>query len=115
MPQYGPRLIMLYSLLHKINTLINSELEYDVNKHLHHRDIVFYKWGIYKLIRYANVIQFQSRIIDLPLPHVRENQLCPVSAMFNALSLTGNLSPDSPAFSYHSGPPLKTLTAPSIH
>lgn len=87
MPQYGPRLIMLYSLLRKINTLINSELEYDVNKHLHHRDIVFYKWGIYKLIRYANVIQFQSRIIDLPLPHVRKNQLCPVSAMFNALSV----------------------------
>ena len=104
-------LLMFYGLLRKSNTLVNSESEYDVNKHLRRRDIVFYKWGMNVRIRYSKVIQFQSRIIDLPLPRVRDNPLCPVSAMFNALSLSGVLSPDSPAFSFRSGSQVKTLTA----
>ena len=65
---------------------------------------MFYKWGMNVRIRYSKVIQFQSRIIDfLPLPRVRDNPLSPLSAMFNALSFSGNLSPDSPAFSFRSG------------
>ena len=46
-----------------------------MNKHLRRRDIVFYKWGMNVRIRYSKVIQFQSRIIDLPLPRVRDNPL----------------------------------------
>ena len=102
-------LIMFYGLLRKSNTLVNSEC--DVNKHLRRRDIVFYKWGMNVRIQYSKVIQFQSRIIDLPLPRARDNPLCPVSAMFNALSLTENLPPDGPAFSFRTGTQVKTLTA----
>ena len=107
-------LIMFYGLLRKSNTLVNSESEYDVNKHIRRSDAVFYKWGIIIRIRYSKVIQFQSRIIDLPLPRVRDNPLCPVSAMFNALSLSGTLPPDSPAFSYRIGSQVKILTAPKF-
>lgn len=103
-------LIMFFGLLRKSNTLVNSDSDYDVNKHLRRQDIIFFKWGITVRIRYSKVIQFQSRIIDMPFPRVQNNLLCPVNAVFNALSLVGHVSPDNPALSYRVGNEVKPLT-----
>lgn len=60
-------------VLRKSNALVNSDSDYDVNKHLRWQDINFFKWGITVRVPYPKVIQFQSRITDMPFPRAQNN------------------------------------------
>lgn len=90
-------LSMFYGLLRKSNVLPKL---FDSSKHLRRRDVEFLPWGALLHIRWSKVIQFQSRIFDLPLPRLKSNAMCPVQAIFNCFQFTQGADLDGPAFVY---------------
>ena len=49
-------------------------------------------------IRWSKTIQFQERILQLPMPRIPGSPLCPLQAVFNAFHLTPQAAPLGPAF-----------------
>lgn len=61
-------------------------------------------------IRWSKVIKSRWRTLDLPLPRLKDNKLCPVQAIFICLQLFQGASLDGPAFVYKLNGRLKSLT-----
>jgi hypothetical protein len=95
---WGAGLLMFFGLLRRGNVLSDSAAGFDCSKHLRRRDIRFHHGGLTVEIRYSKTIQCRERLICVPLTRMRESVLCPVQAIFKALSMTPTASPDGPAF-----------------
>lgn len=103
-------LTMFYGFLRRSNVMVNSAANFDQSKHLRRRDILCFPWGCLLHFRWSKVIQFKSRALDVPLPRLKDNVLCPASAVCNYLQRSRGASLDGPAFTFLSVNQVKVLT-----
>lgn len=99
-------LVSFFGMLRKSHLLINSQRSIDMSKVLLRSDFQFYPWGALVTIRWSKTIQFRERVVQLPLPFIPDNPLCPVTAIKRALHFTRQFPPSSHAFIFLSCPDL---------
>ena len=92
----GDCLLLFYSLLRKGSVLPNS-VNMDTSKILCRSDVKFHPWGMMITVRTTKTIQFQERVLSIPIPRHRSSVLCPVQAMVHALTRVTSRG-TSPAF-----------------
>jgi hypothetical protein len=107
---WGAGLLMFFGLLRRGNVLVNSAATFDSSKHLRRGDIKFHSLGLTAVIRSSKTVQFQERHIWVPLTRLCDSPLCPVLAIYNALSLVKSAHPDGPAFMINTPRGLRPLT-----
>ena len=66
----------------------------------------FFPWGVVISVRWSKTIQFQERVVSIPLPRVPGSIFCPVAAISHAFSFTVGAPAHSQAFLW---------VAPSLH
>ncbi|KAH3698916.1 hypothetical protein DPMN_073861 [Dreissena polymorpha] len=59
--------------------------------------------------RWSKTIQFRSRPFDVPLPRMKDHNLCPVVAIFHAAQSTRQADANGPAFVFSVNGLLKPL------
>ena len=98
-------LVLFFSLLRRSNVLPTTTSSFDPQKQLRRKDIMFYHWGISVSVRNTKTIQYGERMLNIPLPRSSNNNLCPVKAVFHAMSFSPKVPPEGPAFAlpYHAG------------
>ena len=89
---------MFYAMLRKSNVLVATSHSFNAAKHLRRQDITFHVWGIMVLFRWSKTIQFQSRVLEIPLPRLAGSALCPAQAVHMIYQRTKGASPSGPAF-----------------
>ena len=81
------------------------------NHHIKRSDVVLDPSGqVYIHIHSSKTIQYQQRVLVLPLPFIKGHPLCPVTALKHAFSLGPIQSGNSPVFSYPTPVGCKNLT-----
>ena len=88
-------LVAFYGLFGKSHLLPVSEKTFDPSKQLTKSDFRFFPWGTLITIRWSKTIQFRERVVDIPLPYIPGNRLCPTTAILHA---TNTVATDSQAF-----------------
>ena len=107
---WAAALIMFFAMLRCSNVLPLSAPQFDNQRMLCRRDVTFHPDRLMLSIRWSKTIQFAQHTLQLPLPRIPGHILCPVQAMFKALSFASGAAPSSPLFI--ATPPDKPLTAP---
>lgn len=74
-------LVAFYSFFRKSNLLILSMDSFDASRYLCASDTKFTKEGVILTVRWSKVIQFQERLLQIPLPRVRNSPFCPSNAL----------------------------------
>lgn len=95
---WAAALVMFYAMLRKSNVLVESVDSFNPAKHLRREDITFQPWGIMVQIRWSKTNQFQSRVLEIPLPRLSGTVLCPAQAVYLAYQMTKEAPPAGPAF-----------------
>ena len=93
-------LTMFYGCDRRSNVMINSTANFDQSKHLRRHDMLWFSLRRLLNFRWSKVIQFKSRTIDVPMPRLENNVLCPASAVCNYLQRSVGASLDGPAFTF---------------
>lgn len=104
-------LTLFYGLLRRSNVLSISGQQFNPSKHLRRNDVTFYPWGVLLRIRWSKVIQYQSNILNIPLPRMDTSSLCPVKAIFHSFNLSSRAITTGPAFVYVFNNEMKPLTS----
>ena len=94
---WAAALVMFYAMLRRSNLLPKSANSFCAKRQLLRKDIQFRKDGLIITIKWSKTIQFQERILNLPLPRFKDHPLCPLQAVYRAFSMTPQLSPEGPA------------------
>ena len=107
-------LVSFFGMLHKSHLLASSPGSVDTSQHLVRSDFQAFPWGYLVAICWSKTIQFQEKVVQLPLPIIPESPLCPATAIKRAMSFTCQSTPTSQAFLFLSSPglQLKTFTYP---
>jgi hypothetical protein len=103
-------LLMFFGLLRRSNVMVDSAASFDSSKNLRRSDIKFHSGGVIVDIRHTKTIQFQQRRLAVPLERMSASVLCPVHALYKALSMTPTASPGGPAFMIITPQGLRPLT-----
>ena len=92
---WAAALVMFYGMLRRSNVL-SCKTSFDPTKHLRRDDIVFDQRcpDQYK----TKTIQYHERNLQIPLPRVTNDPLCPVNAIFRAFYVTSGIPGNGPAF-----------------
>ena len=77
-----------------------SRALFDPSKQLTKGDFNFFSWGMLITIRWSKTIQFRERVIEIPLPLIPRNKLCPTLAVIHAFSLAVPSDSTSQAFAW---------------
>ena len=93
-------LVGFFSFFRKSNLLIPSHLLFDPRRHLCANDVHFYPDGAVLTVRWSKVIQFQERILHIPLPRVPNSPLCPSSALLRLNLESPPCTRPTPLFRY---------------
>lgn len=105
-------LVAFYSFFRKSNLLIPSPDTFDPVRHLCVSDVNFLQSGAVLRVRWSKVIQFQERVLDIPLPRISNSVFCPSSALLGmSLEFPAPSSP-APLFQYKKGTKFLPLTQP---
>ena len=91
-------LILFFGLLRKGSVLPSSGSYTSDHKVLCRSDIKFFPWGMCLYVRHTKTIQYQQRILQIPMPRYRNSVLCPVQATYQAFRLTPTVASNAPAF-----------------
>ena len=94
---WAAALLMFFGMFRRANVLTTAT-SFDHAKHLRRSDIRFYSWGLSVHIRWTKTIQYKQRDLSIPVPRKPGHPLCPVQALFHALSLTKEASATGPLF-----------------
>lgn len=95
---WAAALTMFFAMLRRSNVLPNSSTGFKPSIHLRRRDITFQSDCVLIKIRWSKTIQFQQRELNIPLPRIRDNPLCPVQAVFHAFRTCPLAGANGPAF-----------------
>jgi len=95
------------------NVTVPSTNSWDDDKILRRMDMEFSKSGGILNIRWSKTIQFKDKVLSVPLPLLKDNPLCPTSAILNFLTLVGMMPQDSPAFAFYSAEGAVTAPTPA--
>ena len=93
-------LLMFFCMLRRANVLVSSLRCFNVAKHLRRCDISFFHWGAMITIRWTKTIQYQQRVLRIPIPRIHNHPLCPVQAIFHYFSICPQAPSDGPIFMY---------------
>lgn len=74
-------LLAFFSFFRKSNLVPPSAAKFDPKKHLRRGDFAFTPWGVIVTVRWSKVIQFQNKILLIPIARIPRHALCPVSAL----------------------------------
>ena len=74
-------LVGFFSFFRKSNLLVHSHLEFDPQRSLCANDVRFTLDGAILTVRWSKVIQFQERVLLIPLPKIANSPLCPSTAL----------------------------------
>lgn len=94
---WAAALLMFFGLLRRSNVLC-AKNSFNPDLHLRRSDIVWGEKGLSLVIRWSKTDQFRNRKRIIPYPRMKQHQLCPTAAVFNALSLSDSATQDGPAF-----------------
>ena len=100
----------LFSFFRKSNLLIPSVDKFDPRKHLCQTDVQFLPSGAILLVRWSKTIQFQERILHIPMPHIANSPFCPSAALLICLRMLPDQKNPTPLFCYPSGNSIKPIT-----
>lgn len=93
-------LVGFFSFFRKSNLLIPSHLLFDPRRHLCANDVQFYSDSAVLTVRWSKVIQFQERILHIPLPRIPDSPLCPSSALLRLTLESPPCTRPTPLFRY---------------
>lgn len=105
-------LVAFYSFFRKSNLLIPSVELFDPTRHLCASDVQFTLEGVILSIRWSKVIQFQERVLHIPLPRIPDSAFCPSNALLGMLSDCPRPSHPVPLFRYRATTSCAPLTQP---
>ncbi len=95
-------LTMFFCLLRKSHVLPISLAAFDPSKQLCRSDVKIHpfglQYGLILLIRWSKTIQTRQRVLQLPLPYLADNPLCPTTAVIAAFALVPSAPLNAPAF-----------------
>ena len=74
-------LVGFFSFFRKSNLLVPSHVLFDPCRNLCATDVKFTASGAVLTVRLSKVIQFQERILHIPLPKIPNSPLCPSTAL----------------------------------
>lgn len=94
---WAASLLMFFAMLRRSNVLSSANV-FDPAKSLCRSDISVQSWGLLVEIRHTKTIQYRERSLQIPLPRIRGNSLCPVQAIALAFEKTAGASLGGPAF-----------------
>ena len=100
-------LVSFYGMLRKRHLLAGSHSTFDPSQQLVRSDFQIFPWGALVTIRWSKTIQFQERVVQIPLPLIPDSPLCPVIAIQRAFSLVPNVPPHSQAFMWQDAASLR--------
>ena len=95
-------LTCFFGLLRISNVTVPSADSWDEHKILRRMDIEFRPTGGTLRIRWSKTIQFKDKVLIVALPVLKDNPLCPITAMIQFFTLAGKMPQDSPAFAFYS-------------
>ena len=97
-------LIAFFSLLRKSNLvpLARAQVSSSSGCFLRRRDLLFTPDGVVLRVFKTKTLQFNERVLEIPLPHIPNSIFCPVQALKEYLAVT-HVDPDMPLFCLPSG------------
>lgn len=93
-------LVGFFSFFRKSNLLVGSHLLFDPKRNLCANDVQFTLNGAILTVRWSKVIQFQERILLIPLPKIVNSPLCPSTALLRLTLENPSCSHPVPLFRY---------------
>lgn len=103
-------LVAFFCFFRKSNLLVQSMDKFDPKKHLCRTDVQFSPTGAVISVRWSKTIQFQQKILHIPLPHITTSPFCPSSALYLHQHLLPCTEYPLPLFCYISEEGLKPIT-----
>lgn len=99
-------LTSFFGFFRKSHILPTSRASFNPNQQFLKSDFSFYQWGVLITVRWSKTLQFQERVVQVPIFYIRSSPLCPVSAIINMLhhSHRSNHIPSSPMFTWSPAP-----------
>lgn len=107
---WAAMLLMLYGMLRVASVLCNSH-QCDHSRHLRMEDIKWHAHGVNITIRHTKTIQFRERALEIPLPRVPNNIMCPTQALALYVKRSQGIPAQGPVFLIADGPSPVPLTA----
>ena len=97
-------LVAFFSLLRKSNLvpLTRAQVSSSSGCFLRRRDLLFTPDGAVLRVFKTKTLQFNERVLEIPLPHIPNSIFCPVQALKEYLAVT-HVDPDMPLFCLPSG------------
>lgn len=110
---WAAMLVAFFSFLRSGNLLPPSASRFESGRHLSFGDFNLYDGGFELSLRRTKTIQFNDRVLIVPVASIPGSPLCPVVAVSNSWLLSHVERSSLPAFSYRSrSGSLTTLTKP---
>lgn len=103
-------LVGFFSFLRKSNLLIPSMDKFDPRKHLCQSDVQFLLAGAILFVRWSKTIQFQERILHIPLPRIENSPFCQSLALLICLRMLPDQRVPTPLFCYPCGNSIRPIT-----
>ncbi|XP_069109619.1 integrase/recombinase xerD homolog [Argopecten irradians] len=103
-------LTAFFSFFRKSNLLVDSINSYDSSKHLSRHHITFSPEGARVTVTWSKTIQYQERVLCIPLPRIPNSPLCPSQALLLVTRLCPSIHAETPMFTYHRGKHVKAIT-----
>jgi len=94
---WAASLLMFFGLLRRGNVL-TSDREFSRSRSLCRSDITVIPGGLLVKVRHTKTIQVRERCLQIPLPRIPGNRLCPAQAIVLAFAKTAGAPVDGPAF-----------------
>ena len=96
-------IVAFFSFFRKSNLLIPSVELFDPTKHLCAADVLFAPQEAIVVVRWSKVIQFQERVLHIPLPRIPDSIFCPCNALLAMTLECPSSTVPVPLFRYKDG------------
>ena len=93
-------LVGFFFFFRKSNLLGQSHLQFDPKRSLCTGDVQYHLDGAVLTVRWSKVIQFQERILQIPLPRIPGSPLCPSTALLRLSLENPKCTNPTPLFCY---------------
>ena len=103
-------LVAFFSFFRKSNLFAPSIQEFNPKQHLARDNVSFDAKGALLSVKWSKTIQYQERVLDVPLPFIPKSPFCPSTALWLAMQVTPVSDKSVPVFLISSSSELKPLT-----
>jgi len=90
---WSASLVAFYSFFRKSNLLPQSPSTYQPDKQLSKNNISFTPQGAIIQVTWSKTIQYQNRVLQIPLPFIPHSKLCPSTALWLSINQISNNNP----------------------